>query len=355
MPTRAPYTHPETYFFLVVLVLVGVLSFLVFMPFLSTIILAATFAVVVIPAHKKIVSLFKGRNTLASFVTVIGLVILIIVPLFLVAAQVLNEATSAYHHITAENSGLTFTVDAIQNSFNARVERIFPGINIDLQDYVTAGSAWLLQNVGGFFSGTLSIGLRLFLGLFALYYFIKDGKHFIQMFQDHSPIPREHTDVLVKKLRTSIRSIIGGSIVVAVCQGIVSGVGYAIFGIPNPALWGTLTGLSALIPGVGTSLILIPAIVYIFVTGSVFEGVGLSIWGLTAVGLLDNFLSPKLIGNGLKIHPLVILFSIIGGLSFFGPEGFILGPLTISLFIALFDIYQLMVKTEEKVIQEELK
>ncbi len=355
MPIRTPYTRPETYFFLIVLILVGLLSFLVFMPFLSTIVLAATFAVVVAPGHKKIVSIVRGRNTLGSFITIVGLVILIIVPLFLIAAQVFNEATSAYHHITAENSSLTFTVDALQDSFNARVERIFPGVTIDIRNYVTAGSAWLLQNIGGFFSGTLSIGLRLFLGLFALYYFIKDGKRFIEMFQDHSPIPREHTDVLVKKMRTSIRSIIGGSLVVAICQGVISGIGYAIFGIPNPALWGTITGLSALIPGVGTSLVLIPAVVYTFVTGSLFEGIGLGIWAIIAVGLLDNFLSPKLIGSGMKIHPLIILFSIIGGLSFFGPEGFILGPLTVSLFIALFDIYQLIVKTEEKVIREEMK
>jgi len=151
----------------------------------------------------------------------------------------------------------------------------------------------------------------------------------------------------------SIRSIIGGSIVVAICQGIVSGIGFAIFGIPNPALWGTLAGLAALIPGVGTSLILIPAVVYAFVAGSLFHGIGLGIWGLTAVGLLDNFLSPKLIGGGLKIHPLIVLFSIIGGLTFFGPEGFLLGPLTISLLMALLGIYRMMVKTEEQSIQEQ--
>jgi predicted PurR-regulated permease PerM len=347
MSTLTPYTKPETYFFLVILVLVGILSFLVFMPFLSTLILAATFAAVIYPAHKKILEVVKGRNGIASLVTLVGLFFLIIIPLYLIAAQVFNEATSAYYHIASENSTVTFTLDALQDNFNSKIERIFPGVTIDLRNYVTAASGWLLQNIGNFFSGTISIGLRLALGIFALFYFIKDGRKFIQMFQDHSPIPREHTDILITKLRLSVRSIIGGSITVAICQGVVSGIGYAIFGIPNPALWGMLTGVSALIPGVGTSLIVVPAVLYAFFMGELWQGVGLAIWGLIAVGFLDNFLSPKLIGNGLRIHPLIILFSIIGGLTFFGPEGFILGPLTISLFLALFSIYKMIVKTEQ--------
>jgi predicted PurR-regulated permease PerM len=353
MANKTPYTRPETYFFLIILILVGVLSFLVFMPFMTTLILASTFAVLIYPLHKKVLEAFRGNGGLASLVTVFGLVALIIIPLFLIAAQVFNETTSAYYHIASNDSNVSLTIDALQDSFNTKVEAVFPGVTVDLRNYITAASTWLLQNMGSFFSGTISIGLRLFLGLFALYYFIKDGHSFVKLIQEHSPIPREHTDVLIKKLRTSVRSIIGGSIVVALCQGIVSGVGYTIFGVPNPALWGTITALSALIPGVGTSIVLIPAVAYVFVAGSMWQGIGMGLWALTAVGLLDNFISPKIIGSGLKIHPLIVLFSIIGGLSFFGPEGFILGPLAISLFMALLDIYQLMVKKEEQALEEQ--
>ena len=353
MPNRTPYTQPETYFFLIILILVGVLSFLVFMPFMTTLILAATFAVLIYPIHKKILEAFRGNSVLASFVTLFGLVALIIIPLFLIAAQVFNETTSAYYHVASNDSNVSLTIDALQNSFNSKVEAFFPGVTLDLRNYVTVASTWLLKNIGSFFAGTISIGIRLFLGLFALYYFIKDGHSFIKLFQEHSPIPREHTDVLIKKLRTSVRSIIGGSIVVALCQGIVSGIGFTIFGVPNPALWGTITALSALIPGVGTSIVLIPVVAYVFVAGTLWQGIGMGIWALVAVGLLDNFISPKIIGGGLKIHPLIILFSIIGGLTFFGPEGFILGPLTISLFIALLDIYKLIIKKEEKALEEQ--
>ncbi|MFA6297423.1 MAG: AI-2E family transporter [Candidatus Paceibacterota bacterium] len=352
MKTKTPYSNPETYLFLLAVVLVTILSFLVFLPFLPTLILAATFAVVIYPIHKKVLRFCRGRKTLASFVTLISLIVLIIVPLFLITAQVFNETTSAYYHMASKETTLSLTLDTIQSKINSKIESVFPGVTIDIRNYITSASEWALSNMGNFFSSTISIGLNLFLGIFALFYFIKDGKKFMDLFQDITPFPREHTDLLIKKLRGSIRSIIGGSIVVAFCQGVASGIGYAIFGLPNPALWGVVTGLAALVPGLGTSIMLVPAIIYIFITGTLFQGIGMSLWGLLGVGLIDNFLAPKLIGGGLNIHPLIVLFSIIGGLSFFGPEGFLLGPLTLSLLFALFQIFRLIINKEEKIINE---
>lgn len=348
MKSSTPYSNPETYFFLVVILLVSILSFLVFLPFLPTLILAATFAVVVYPVHKKVLRFCRGKKTLASFITLISLIVLIIVPLFLIAAQVFNETTSAYYHVASKDTTLSLTLDSFQENINTKIEAVFPGVTIDVRNYITSASEWVFKNMGNFFSSTISIGLHLFLGIFALFYFIKDGKKFIDGFQDITPFPREHTDLLIKKLRSSIRSIIGGSIVVAICQGIASGIGYALFGLPNPALWGVVTGLAALVPGLGTSIMLVPAVAYLFITGTLFQGIGLGLWGLLGVGLIDNFLAPKLIGGGLNIHPLIVLFSIIGGLAFFGPEGFLLGPLTLSLLFALFEIYHLIVKIDKE-------
>jgi len=112
-------------------------------------------------------------------------------------------------------------------------------------------------------------------------------------------------------------------------------------------LWGSVTAIAALIPGVGTSLVLIPAILFLFISGRFFPGFGLLIWGAGAVGLVDNFLGPKLVGRGMRMHPFIILLSVLGGIGFFGPVGFLLGPLTISLFFAFFEIYS-SIKPPEK-------
>ena len=352
-----PYAKPETYFVLAILVIIGIVSFLVFAPFLSTIIIAAILSIIVHPLHKRVLAFFRGRNTLSSSVTLTLFTLLIIIPLFLIAAQVFNEATSAYYHISSTETTLSSTLDLFQENINEQIERFAPGVTLDVRNYFTSATSWIFRNIGAFFSGTISVGFHLFLAMFALFYFIKDGKKFIDFFKNVSPLPEKYDEVLMNKLRAAVRSIIGGSLIVALCQGVASGIAYAVFGVPNPALWGVLTGLAALVPGLGTTLVMIPAIIFLFITGPLWQGIGLTIVYVGVIGLIDNFLSPKLIGNGLNIHPLVVLFSILGGLMFFGPEGFILGPLTLALFFTLFDIYRLMTgsvsKQAEEVINED--
>lgn len=107
--------------------------------------------------------------------------------------------------------------------------------------------------------------------------------------------------------------------------------------------------MAALIPGIGTALVLTPAIMFLFLKGEVFSGVGLIAWGMGAVGLVDNFLGPKLVGRGMRLHPLIILLSVLGGIGFFGPIGFLLGPLTISLLFALLNIYSSLTTKEKSI------
>jgi len=144
------------------------------------------------------------------------------------------------------------------------------------------------------------------------------------------------------KLERSVNSVIKGNLVVAAVQGVMCSAGFIIFGVPSPILWGMTAAVAALVPGVGTSLVIIPAILFLFLTGSVSMALGLFLWGVVAVGLIDNYLGPKLIGKNTNLHPLLVMLSVIGGLLFFGPIGFILGPLTISLFFAIVDIFLLV-------------
>lgn len=346
--TPTPYARPETYFFLGVLVLVGTLTFLVFAPFLSTIILSATVAVVIYPAYKKLLKLLGGSKSLASLVTVVLLVAVIIIPFLLITAQIFNETTQTYHQLVSGDDTVSVLLNDAQTKVNAGIERIIPGMTVDIRNYITMGSKWLLQNIGAFFSGTLSVGLHLFLGIFALFYFLRDGKSFVDSFEKSRLLAPEYADILIRKLRLAIQSIIGGKILVAVAQGLAAGIAFWIFGVPNPAFWGTITGLAALVPNLGTAIVIGPAVLYLFAMGHMVSAIGLAVVGVFCIGLLDNFLSPKLIGDKLKIHPLAILFSILGGIAFFGPQGFLLGPLVISLMVVLLEIYRLMVRTDER-------
>ncbi len=154
-----------------------------------------------------------------------------------------------------------------------------------------------------------------------------------------SPLSHEDDEILFGRLERAINSVIKGNLSIALIQGIIAAVGFTIFGLPNSVIWGTLTAFAALIPGVGTSLVVIPAVIYLFFASGMFPAIGLLVWGVLAVGLIDNFLGPKLIGSGMRLHPLFVLFAVLGGISLFGAIGIFLGPLTLAFLVALVSVY----------------
>jgi predicted PurR-regulated permease PerM len=124
----------------------------------------------------------------------------------------------------------------------------------------------------------------------------------------------------------------------------VTGIGFTIFGVPNPVLWGGIATIAALIPLVGTGIIVMPAGAWLLLTHHTGAGTGLIIWGFIFVGLVDNVLHPYVMKKGMDMHPFLILLSVLGGLSYFGPIGFLAGPIVLAFFFALLEIYPQIVK-----------
>lgn len=205
--------------------------------------------------------------------------------------------------------------------------------------YVTGALEWLVSHVGTAFASVLGIFLRVLIFMMALYYFLKEGMKLEKVLIKKSPLHDDDAATILNQLKRTISSVVKGSLAIACIQGALAGVGFLIFGVPNAALWGVSTAVAALIPGVGTSLVLGPAIIYLFITGSLWQAVGMLLWSVFLVGLIDNFLAPRLMGKGAMLHPLVILLSVLGGIALYGPVGIFLGPLTISFLFAVFTVY----------------
>jgi predicted PurR-regulated permease PerM len=159
-------------------------------------------------------------------------------------------------------------------------------------------------------------------------------------------IPFEPTDTeqIIHETETVMSSVVVGTLAMAAIQGIVVGVGFLLFGIPNPAFWGALTMLATLIPIVGTWLVVVPAIGYLFFTGHQALALGFAIWSVVLVNLVFNVLSPQIMHRGSNIHPFIILLAVIGGISAFGPIGFLIGPFVVALLFALLRVYPKIVK-----------
>lgn len=336
------------HFFFGLLLTVVVLAVFMFLPFLTPIVLAAAIAVVFAPIHRWIVRFFfkdKERSGFGALTTLLVIVVIIFVPVLLVTGKIYTEVQSMYGYLIDE-SGRSQVIDALNNgaqSLSHVFLNLYPAYSFDsfnITDILQKGLEWVFSNLDTVFGGASKIALSVFVMLLALFYFLRDGRELKRQIITLSPLGDADDEKIFKKLERTIFSIFAGSIAVGIIQGILTGIGFAIFGVPSPALWGSVAAVAALIPGIGTSLVLIPGILYAAFTGSHFEAIGLLIWSVLAVGLIDNFLAPIFVNRGVKIHPFLILLSVLGGIIFFGPVGFVLGPIVLAFLFSLLEIYK---------------
>lgn len=322
-----------SYFFLAILSAAIILAILIFLPFLSPLVLAGALAVIFHPLHRRIVRLMGARHrpSLSALVTLVIVAAIIFVPLTFLAIRISVEARDIYVALAADPT-------ASGSPMLMKLQHWFG--SVDLIDMLRTVTQWAFTNIEAIFTKVSRIVIEAIVMLLALFYLLRDGTGLKLKLMNLSPLGDVEDAFIIAKLETAIRSIFAGSIAVGAIQGFLSGIGFAIFGVPNPVLWGLVASLAALVPGIGTALVLIPAIAYLFFIGHTGMAIGLLVWGVVAVGLIDNFLGPILMQRGVKIHPFLILLSVLGGISFFGPIGFVLGPLIIALLFALLEIYK---------------
>ena len=334
----------QTFFFLSLLLGISTLVIFVFLPYLTVIIVSGTLAVVLYPLYRRIMRVIP-RETLASLITVLIALLVIFIPLFMFGAAVVTQAGELYFSIADGAKDTDFVNQAVL-LIQEKLKLFAPQATFDFDESLKQLLGWILGKVGVIFSEVTSFILGFVLSMLALYYFLKDGKKLEEMLIALSPLKDTDDREIFHKINKAVHSVIWGTIVVALVQGVLVATGFYIFGVPNGALWGAFAAIAALIPFVGTTIVVLPAVLYLFIIGNSLAATGLIIWGATAVGLVDNILTPKLIAHGTRLHPLLILFSVLGGLSLFGPSGFLIGPLLLSLFFALLDIYQKQLTTD---------
>jgi len=317
-----------------------VLSFLIFKPFLYAILLAVFVVTIFNPLHLKILTLTRGNKGLAALLSVLSVVLVIIIPITFLATQILREATHVYQYLLSSEGTSTFS-----NSVNlvlGKLGKIIPvssESSLDIHNYFKQGFDWLLPLLSSFVSNLARLVVNILMFLIASYYLFKDGDKFKKAIIDLSPLRNIHDKEILTKLGLAINTVVKGNLIIALIQGSLTAIGLYLFGVPGPILWGAVASVAAVIPGFGTSLVIGPAVIFLLFRGDTFHASGLFIWGLTAVGLIDNFLGPKIVERGVKIHPFLILLSILGGLALFGPLGFLFGPLVLSLLFAVTEIY----------------
>ncbi|HEY4494182.1 MAG TPA: AI-2E family transporter [Candidatus Paceibacterota bacterium] len=325
----------ERYFFFGLLLATLIFTFLIFRPFWVVLVLGISFSIVLYPIYQGWKTI-RFSNWLAALMTVLMFTIVLCGPLLIVGTMVFNQSQDLYREVVDGNS-----IEPFLESLDETVNRVLPeGIQINVKEKTREFVSFLSSHVANIFTSVISAFFSFLLMLLIIFYFLKDGERWRNAVVVLSPLSDIHDEKIIGRLAQSVNTVIKGSLLIALIQGILMGVGLWIFHVPNPALWGVVAAVASLLPTIGTALVSVPAIIFLYATGHIPASIGLLVWSVVAVGMIDNFLSPMVIGRSIKIPPLLILFAVLGGISFLGPVGLLIGPLCVSLLYTLVSIYR---------------
>ena len=325
----------EKYFFFGLLLATFVFAFFIFRPFWIVLILGISFSVVLYPIYKWL-NKRHLPNWLAALLTLFFFIIVLCIPLFSVGSIVFNQSQNLYHSFIG-NGNVTPFLSSIGNKIN---EFLPNGVSFDINDKISSFISFLTNNVATIFSTTISALFSFILLLLTIFYFLKDGESWKETALRLSPLSKVADEKILTKLYQTINGVLRGYLLIALIQGILMGIGLTIFRVPNPAIWAVIAGIAAIIPPLGTAVVSVPAVIFLFMTGHTGLAIGLLAWAVLIVGTGDNVLNPYIVGHKINVPPFLILFSVLGGISLLGPVGILIGPLTVSLLYTLTEIYQ---------------
>ncbi len=330
--------------FLLLLVTVVTLAFFgLIKDFLLTCFWSVVLAILFHPLYRRIGVALKGRKNAASGLTLLIILFMVATPVAFIGLAILNESVKVYELVRSGELRPQAIVDYIQEQTPA-VQETLESLGLDLEQIRTslanaassitssiAGRAvGITQNIFGFL-------VQFFLMLYILFFFLRDGRKLLRQTVRAFPMGDENEWKLIKRFSSVARATVKGSLIVALTQGLIGGMLFWVVGIPGAPLWGMVMTVLSLLP-VGSGMVWGPAAVILFIQGHFLKAIVILVVGALIIGLIDNFMRPRLVGNDTKMPDYLILLSTLGGLAWFGLPGFVLGPIIAALFVTCWDI-----------------
>lgn len=283
------------------------------------------------------------------------IVLLLTVPFLSIVGIISKEAYGTYASLSQQNLGTNFMkiVCADESAWACRSVRSFVGFlpkdNLDyyLQVTIEKITGFIIKNVSGVLASIPSFLLNFFVMIFVVYYLLKDGDVIAKRIRNILPLKESHKQHVFDRFHHITYAMFYGNITIAIIQGILGSIGFMIFGVPSPVLWGFVMVLFALIPYFGTAIVWLPAALNLIFSGYLqgdssltTRGIFLIAYGVIVISSIDNILKPKLIGAKANVHPVLVLIGVLGGLNLFGFVGLFLGPMMLALLMTFIDIYE---------------
>jgi predicted PurR-regulated permease PerM len=332
------------------LVLLGVVSLAfawILWPLSGAVLWGTVVAILFAPVYRRLSTAMRQQRNLAALVTLTIILVMVILPLTLLTASLLQEAYAVYTRIQSKDLdfGRYFeqVVDALP-SWAAHLLDRFGLTNLGaVQERVSAsllkGSQFLAGQAINIGQNTFDFVVSLFVMLYLLFFLLRDGDELSRRIAHALPLRPEHQRALLATFTTVIRATVKGNLVVAVLQGALGGLIFWLLGVHAPLLWAALMAVLSLLPAVGAALVWLPVGIYFLATGSVWQGVVLIAYGILVIGLVDNVVRPILVGQDTKMPDYIVLIATLGGIAIFGINGFVIGPVIAAMFMAAWDIF----------------
>ena len=315
--------------------------------FLIALLLGAIFSGLAQPAYRRVLGWVRGRRSLASGITLLLFVFVLLVPAAVFLGIVANQAVQVSESVGPWIADIQRQIDE-PGGVNRLIEQLpFSDTLRPYQEQIAqklgelAGSIgeFVVRHVAGITRGTVTFIFLLFVMLYAMFFFLKDGGRILQKILYYLPLSSRDENRMLERFLSVSRAVVKGTFLIGIVQGGLSGLSFVVVGLPAAAFWGTVMVVLSIIPGIGAALVWVPAGVYLLVNGHIGAGIGLILWNALVVGTVDNLMRPWLVGRDTQMPDLLILLGTLGGIVLFGAAGVIIGPIVAALFVTVWELY----------------
>ena len=315
-----------------------VLCYFLAIPFLPAIVWSVTLGVLFLPLDARI-RRWTGSASISAAATVAIVAFIVVVPGILVVGSLLNEATRSVAVISPMLDADRWT-QLLEN--HPRLAPTLRWINerLDLPDLVKASISVIAGWSGSIVRASFSGGINLLLTFYFLFYILRDREKAVALMQDALPLSDSEFSGLCDRFTNTIFATVLGTAAVSALQGALGGGMFWWLGLPAPVFWGVLMALVAVVPFLGAFVIWVPAALFLALSGEFASAILLTFWGTIVVGLVDNLVYPILVGKKLMMHTIPSFVAIVGGVILLGAPGVVLGPLVVSISLALMEIWK---------------
>ncbi|HKQ72430.1 MAG TPA: AI-2E family transporter [Blastocatellia bacterium] len=316
---------------------------LMLLPFVNVLAWAAVLVILFHPIHQRLVAL-TGRPGWSALLSTVIVIAVILIPLTLLTLVVAKEIGDVAKNIQGFFRSLLDPNSPVIGRIMSWLSHYMDINHLDTQGYLlerlNGVSGTIVGQTLGLVGGVLGGVFQSFFIIFTMYYFFRDGDRIYDAMLEMIPLEAAQTRMIFDRTREVIHASVYGVIVIAGIQGALGGLAFAVLGLPSPLVWGVVMFFLSMVPMVGSAVVWIPTAVYLLLNGHWGKALALAIWGSLVIGMIDNLLRPKLVGERAGLHELLIFFAVLGGLRIWGPLGLALGPVVVAIALALLDIFR---------------